>query len=409
LLSKFLWLCGDRSRNELNSKEITQNSRSQQSQILSAIEIFMLESFEITNFRLFQHLQVKKLSRVNLIVGKNNSGKSSFLEALELYVSNASPIVLLELLESRQDDWSSKASSHSQVLFNSPLRHLFFAHKLPESKEWDISLGEIPLTKLFIGVTAYQYLKDEDMNYSSVLHLDFQQAKDSSDYEIFLVSKEREKNTKLFRLDYALNDTRYNPRLLIERQKNTYMLQKVLTSNMPNKKLSALWDLTSLDAELKSEVIEALCLIDKRVTGVGFVDDTTEKHDRIPLVTMEGVKEPLPLKSMGDGMMRLFHIILALVNAKNGILLIDEFENGLHWSVQPKVWNVVFQVAEKLNVQVFATTHSRDCIAGFDEAWNTYPELGAFLRLDLKDGTVKATEYTSETLNDSLEMDVEVR
>lgn len=111
---------------------------------------------------------------------------------------------------------------------------------------------------------------------------------------------------------------------------------------------------------------------------------------------------------MGDGMTRLFNIIVALVNTQNGILLIDEFENGLHWSVQPKVWELVFYLAEKLNIQVFATTHSRDCIKGFDSAWNKYPLLGAFLRLDDKDQLIRAVEYTSETLTDAIDMDVEV-
>jgi AAA15 family ATPase/GTPase len=183
---------------------------------------------------------------------------------------------------------------------------------------------------------------------------------------------------------------------------------------MPNRKLAALWDLTSL-TDLESEVISALGLIDDRVTGVAFVENsgsdlrTREKDQRVALVKIKGIDEPLPLKSMGDGMTRLFHIIVALVNARNGLLLIDEFENGLHWSVQPKVWDIVFQLSDRLNVQVFATTHSRDCIKGFDQAWNNYPTLGAFFRLDEKNGLIKATEYTSETLTDSMDMDVEVR
>lgn len=74
-----------------------------------------------------------------------------------------------------------------------------------------------------------------------------------------------------------------------------------------------------------------------------------------------------------------------------------------------QVWDIVFQLSERLNVQIFATTHSRDCIKGFDRAWNNYPELGAFFRLDEKNGSIVATEYTSETLNDSIDMDVEVR
>lgn len=170
--------------------------------------------------------------------------------------------------------------------------------------------------------------------------------------------------------------------------------------------------MTSL-TDLGNDVIHALKLIEPRVTGVAFVEDTTSLNrsgdSRIPLVKIEGIKEPLPLKSMGDGMTRLFHIIVALVNSKDGILLVDEFENGLYWKVQPRVWEVVFQLADRLNVQVFATTHSRDCIRAFDEIWNKYPQSGAFFRLDARPEGVKITEYNAETLTDAIETDVEVR
>jgi AAA15 family ATPase/GTPase len=377
----------------------------------------MLESFEIINFRLFEHLQVKKLSRVNLIVGKNNSGKSSFLEALELYVSNASPSVILEQLEYRQDNWSGKSSSYSQTFFDNHLRHLFFGHKLLRFQVQGILLGEIDGARLSIGIAVFKIVKDKEGQTLSRIN-DFSWDKEpfyyQLDYEFALIAEEDSKTIRFFpiELGFSMNEINIiNPRGLHDRNmvEPKYTLQTVPTENMPNKKLSSLWDLTSLNSDLKPYVIEALHLVDIRITGVGFIDVYSEEHSRIPLVTMEGIEEPLPLKSMGDGMMRLFHIILALVNAKNGILLIDEFENGLHWTVQPKVWNVVFQVAERLNVQVFATTHSRDCIAGFEQAWNEYPEYGAFFRLDRKNGTIKATEYNLETLNDSLEMDVEVR
>lgn len=108
-------------------------------------------------------------------------------------------------------------------------------------------------------------------------------------------------------------------------------------------------------------------------------------------------------------MTRLFHILVALVNAQDGVLLVDEFENGIHWSIQPVVWDIIYRVAERLNVQVFATTHSRDCIEGFDRAWSKHLDEGAFFRLDIKDDLVKVREYTSETLTDSLETEVEVR
>src|SRR4028118_1928952 len=374
----------------------------------------MLESFQIHNFRLFQHLEVKKLNRVNLIVGKNNAGKSTFLEAVELYASNGSAIVLLDLLESRQETWFSVAQALSQNLISNPVRHLFFGHKLPKIGGDRISLGEVSSKlKLRIGAAAYQNKNDDEGTSRKIRISDVELDEDISNVEFFLVAEEGEKTKRLFRLDRNMRDIRRRSRILYEMQELEvkYTSQIVSTKNMPNRKLAGLWDLTSL-TDLESEVISALRLIDVRVTGVAFVEDVsrgTESDNRVPLVKVKGIDEPLPLKSMGDGMTQLFHIIVALVNARNGLLLIDEFENGLHWSVQPKVWDIVFQLSDRLNVQVFATTHSRDCIKGFDQAWTNYPTLGAFFRLDEKNGLIKAREYTLETLNDSIDMDVEVR
>lgn len=374
----------------------------------------MLESFQIHNFRLFQHLEVKKLGRANLIVGKNNSGKSTFIEAVELYASNASATVMLDLVQSRQETWFSEAQPHSQNLIGNPVRHLFFGHKLPSIGGDGISLGEVSShIKLRIGAAAYQNKNDDEGTIRKIRISDVDFDEDISNVEVFLVAEEGQKTRRIFRLDRNIRDIRGSSRILYERQESEfkYTWQIVSTENMPNRKLAALWDLTSL-TDLESEVISALRLIDGRVTGVAFVEDVnrgTASDNRVPLVKIKGIDEPLPLKSMGDGMTRLFHIIVALVNARNGLLLIDEFENGLHWSVQPKVWDIVFQLSERLNVQVFATTHSRDCIKGFYQAWNNYPTLGAFFRLDAKNESIKATEYTSESLSDSIDMDVEVR
>ena len=374
----------------------------------------MLNSFQIHKFRLFQHLEVKNLGRVNLIVGKNNLGKSTFLEAVELYASNASATVMLELVESRQETWFSEAQPHSQNFISNPVRHLFFGHKLPSIGGDGISLGEVSSNiKLRIGAAAYQNKNDDEGTIRKIRISDVEFDEDISNVEFFLVAEEGERTRRIFRLDRNIRDIRRSSRIFYERQESEfkYTWQIVSTANMPNRKLAALWDLTSL-TDLESEVISALRLIDGRVTGVAFVEDVsrgTASDNRVPLVKIKGIDEPLPLKSMGDGMTRLFHIIVALVNARNGLLLIDEFENGLHWSVQPKVWDIVFQLSERLNVQIFATTHSRDCIKGFYQAWNNYPTLGAFFRLDAKNESIKATEYTSESLSDSIDMDVEVR
>lgn len=123
---------------------------------------------------------------------------------------------------------------------------------------------------------------------------------DLSNVEVFLVAEEGEKTRRLFRLDRDVRDIRRtSSRILYERQESEFksIWQIVSTENIPNRKLAALWDLTSL-TDLESEVISALCLIDNRVSGVAFVEDISQKRsgeNRIPLVKIKGINEPLPL------------------------------------------------------------------------------------------------------------------
>lgn len=179
---------------------------------------------------------------------------------------------------------------------------------------------------------------------------------------------------------------------------------------MSNEKVSSLWDNINL-TDLQNDVIFNLKIIELKIKGIAIVGESEQRISRrIPIVRCEGSNERIPLKNMGDGLTRLFQMILALVNVKDGFLLIDEFENGLHWSIHSKVWRTIFEVAEKLNVQVFATTHSQDCVRGFYEAWSGNEMQGSFYRLqvDSKLGAI-AINYSIETLSDALETVVEVR
>ena len=127
---------------------------------------------------------------------------------------------------------------------------------------------------------------------------------------------------------------------------------------------SNLWDQVNLRPKMRESVFSALRLIDPTVQEVVMVG---QRHRMNPIVIYRDNEKRVPLVSLGDGMTHLFHIVLALVNAAGGILLVDEFENGLHYAVQPLVWKMIFKLAVELDVQVFATTHSWDCIEAFQQ------------------------------------------
>jgi AAA15 family ATPase/GTPase len=114
-------------------------------------------------------------------------------------------------------------------------------------------------------------------------------------------------------------------------------------------------------------------------------------------------------------MLRILQIAIKLVSAQGGFLLIDEFENGLHYSVQEKIWALLFEMAEKLDIQVFATTHSWDCIESFSKvAFENETTEGVLFRMGRSaktsnKGQIIATIYDKERLYNITQADIEVR
>lgn len=108
-------------------------------------------------------------------------------------------------------------------------------------------------------------------------------------------------------------------------------------------------------------------------------------------------------------MNRLFGIALSLVNAKDGLLLIDEFENGMHYSVQLDTWRMIFKLAAALDVQVFATSHSWDAIEAFQQAAAETSEEGVLVRLAHIEGEIVPTVFRKDELRIATRNHIEVR
>jgi hypothetical protein len=175
--------------------------------------------------------------------------------------------------------------------------------------------------------------------------------------------------------------------------------------------LGSLWDSISL-TDLEEEVLEALRIIAPEVERISLINSRygTPARDRIPIVKIAGLEDPLSLRSLGEGMNRLFGLALALVNAKDSLFLADEVESGLHYSVQPKVWKLIFEGARRLSIQVFATTHSWDCITAFQQAAQEYEQdEGILIRLVEKKGKIVADSFDENDLGIATREEIEVR
>ena len=111
-------------------------------------------------------------------------------------------------------------------------------------------------------------------------------------------------------------------------------------------------------------------------------------------------------------MSRLASILLAISHAKGGAILVDEIENGLHYSVQTDVWKAIASTARTFNTQVFATTHSSEMIDAAHKAFMDETEYDfRYHRLDRsqKTGEIKVVTYDQETLDAAIEMNMERR
>jgi AAA15 family ATPase/GTPase len=381
----------------------------------------LLTSLEVKNFRAFRHLQIGKLGRVNLIVGRNNVGKSCLLQALELYASRGNPAIIGQVMRSQEDFsevYSSRYQDIKEVL--SAAKHLFHGRKDITNSTSSIEIGPATpaIEKLFLSIRRRTSKgKEEKPEFIQNPLFNERESNDKSTDDTiaeeravpqFLIQFGEQPGINvslkmLLRLDSFLVLPTANP----DAQEINCIFTK--SHGLNNKKISALWDKIAL-TDHEKDVIAALSIIAPGIEAISTVGNYPLIRERITIVKVQGITEPLPIRNLGDGMQRLLGIALALVNARDGLLLIDEIENGLHYSTHTDLWRLIFQLARKLNVQVFATSHSWDCITAFSKAAQEDGQNeGMLIRLDYKNGDVKAALYDKETLNIATQQQIEVR
>ncbi len=202
-------------------------------------------------------------------------------------------------------------------------------------------------------------------------------------------------------------------------EQNIIPIGLVPTEFVAEDQLAELWDQIALRPEAEL-VLEALRIIEPEVEALAFIQRSrllgskADSANRFPVIKVRGASSPVALSSMGDGMLRVLQLLLCMFPAAGGVFLIDEFENGLHYSVQEKVWRLVFSVAARHSIQVFAATHSWDCIEAFRSSAAELAPDSILLRLgrsvrDSDRGRIIATAFNVEQLSALTQSETEVR
>jgi AAA15 family ATPase/GTPase len=380
---------------------------------------------------LLKDFKIEKLGKINLIVGKNNSGKSTVLECLRILASKGNPSVLNEIVDEHDEQimiqHRSKFEEDESI---SIYEGLFTDRKFSEDGK-PIYIGT--LSKDFfveINRVFYEDTEEERTDEKGNVIL----TKNRKIYEITEISDSGELSPSIRILSHQNPD---RP-ILIEysdsppfRRRTVYSSEAVKPtpiSYIPTQFLSmdllaSLWDRAVLTSYFDN-VRKALKIISENFEDIAFVKISlphrrlsysgNNRAERTGIVKLANLDRPIPLNGMGDGILRILQLVLGIFPAKNGFLLIDEFENGLHFSVQAQIWKLIFELASELNIQVFATTHSWDCIEAFSIAANQSDEPAVLFRIGKSvlpndKGKTIATVFDKNSLHNLTQSDVELR
>ncbi len=377
----------------------------------------MLNSLDIKNYRNLKELRINSLSRVNLITGKNNTGKSTILEAIAIYATKGDLNLIYQLLGERGENFRTTESTKNSTESNIRTLSSLFTNRLVGFEKVDaISIGSIENT-----LVGEEKPSEKSVSLRFVKYLDEIQGdtrgiittrkrtiiENEVDQQIdnFKVGIETRLGNSSFIL--PLDEDRLS-RFGFRGLGGNENFQFIRTRNIDREINGKLWDNITL-TDKEKYVIEALKIIEPSTERIAFIGEN--QRERTAVIKLSNTPTILPLRSMGDGINRILTIVLALINSDNGFLLIDEFENGLHYTVQEQLWNVIFNLAQKLDVQIFVTTHSEDCISSFQTILNSQNNQldGKLIRLDNENGTIKQVEFNANELKIAHDQNIETR
>ncbi|MBF0463954.1 MAG: AAA family ATPase [Nitrospirae bacterium] len=278
----------------------------------------------ITEFRCLKNIELKNLSTINIFAGINNSGKTSVLEAIKLLSSLNNKLEFIDLIRLRAKSFGIKATKTE-----------WFTEQIPTAHISGI-FSDVPVS---LSLTKEDCTVDDETYYVTSALFDIKACDQfSSKIHFFKNDSQMIGETKSLRpslFSSPFTDD-LNPKLLMDCHRE------------------------SLKAGSKKMVIDFIKKhIDNAIQNIELND-----IDRFTVVHDTMVPNP-DLTVFGEGLQRIFKMGMLFAAAKNGVVLIDEFENAIHASLLPKVVLLVYKLAVEFNVQIFLTSHSKECIDAF--------------------------------------------
>ena len=362
----------------------------------------------LRGFRGFKSYKLSDLATVNLIVGKNNCGKTSVLEAVELLVTNGHPAAFSEAARRRGELTSTPYRPGRAV----DISHLFFGHGYQPGAHFALSSddGKSELSATILSLDEVGEAADRwDTRRRTMVRLAELDAEEATDpaFGLRIVSS-AEKEAAVYPIteNGTVLDESWGRSM--RNGASGSPVRFLALESVAAERMGDAWDKVITERR-EDEIAADLRILVPEIDSIHFLTHSRLSRGGILVGHQDGGPR-LPIGSYGDGLRRLLALRLALVGAADGFLLIDEIDAGLHWTVMEDVWRLLVEVARKSNVQIFATTHSYDCIRGLGSLVRSRPHLAEEVSIQKVHGSLQqAVSFRGQQIRIAAEQEIEVR
>ena len=359
----------------------------------------MINSLSVKNFKGIQSLELSELAPITLLGGMNNIGKSSVLDALFLLYTATFPDFFSRQYNLRE---MNAINFDNERIWNN------FFYNLDKTNIIEIETSSVTachriickMTQDYSTINTSSIETNGTINVGINKNVGFASALSVS----FFINSSETYNAYIYRNNEGLFFPIVNKS---SEDNNKPVVNLIFLRPMRSRTINSQW-LSEMDVENQLDfVIEMLKEIEPRIKGLSVIPALPVNEIYADI----GLKRKIPLKLAGDGIAHLLSFILAIANTRNGIVLIDEIENGLHYSIQPKVWEFLMRLVKKFECQVIATTHSYGMLQAANEAFkeNNATTNFRYIRLERNDECIRGVTFSPKQLNIALERNMEVR
>jgi AAA15 family ATPase/GTPase len=356
------------------------------------------QAIRIKNFRGILDAELKDCRQFNVILGKNNACKTTLLEALFTVTGMSNPLI------------TDRINAFRGLILDAEAEFRYIFHNLnfnniPEI-EADFDKKETKRTLTIFPETVntsinLQSTKLDDLESSASSSIEIPQTVNGLNLEFTF----KEKHTKIFKGKSKITIENGNVDIKSEK-KYSEKISAVFIDSSTKKNISERLEKIIVEKR-KQVIIDILKEIDPLIKDISLGNNK--------VYVDIGADRLMPINLMGDGIIKILHLLVTIYDNRNGIILIDEIGNGLHYSAMTTLWKAMFKAANDFNTQLFVTTHNREILKYLknvlEEAdYCSFQEcvmIHTVRKLD--NNIIKSYNYNYEKLEHAIEYDNEIR